>query len=180
MPISRQNQRLFFTLMLVLIIGLLTARMLEKGVNVAGDKERALALSESLAKCATQDQYLALLTSHYPPSSVLWQAPALSAAEGETTAPASLERLPDGRLKVTVLAMKPGQLLERSAYAYVPAALADDRGRGYRLDDIRLNSRKADLVFEYYFRAAAEGTGDQPRLFHLFMGRRQWEIKPPK
>jgi hypothetical protein len=178
--ISRQNQRLLFTLMLVLIIGLLTARLLEKGVSVAGDKERALALSESLAKCTTRDQYLALLKSHYPPASRLWQAPALTAAEGGTTAPASLEQLPDGRLKVAVFAMKPAQLLERGAYVYVPAALADDRGHGYRLEDIRLNSRKADLVFEYYFRHTADGARGQPRLFHFFMGNRQWEIQPAK
>ena len=101
-------------------------------------------------------------------------------AEGGTTAPASLEQLPDGRLKVAVFAMKPSQLLERSAYVYVPAALADDRGHSYRLEDIRLNSRKADLVFEYYFRDTADGGRGQPRLFHFFMGSCQWEVQPAK
>lgn len=178
MRISRQNQKLLFGVALIAAVGLALGHMLEKGADAVGEKQRVLELAGPLAQCTNREQYLALLEQRYPPGALLWRSPMMSASDEGTTLPASLERLPDGRLKVVVWAMSFQQMLDPRGYGYLPAALVDDKGRGYRLRDLRLNSRKADMVFEYYYGALAEGEGGRARSFYFFMGRRQWQLQP--
>ena len=176
--ISRQNQQLIFSVALIIVLGLVITHLVEKGMGRMGEKERVLALGGALAQCAGREDYLALLEKNYPPRSAVWQSPAMSALDDSTTLPAQLDRLPDGRLKVTVFAMSPARLLDPRNYVYLPAALVDENTHGYRLLDLRLNSRRTDLVFEYYYAGETEKGGAKVKSFRFYLGRHQWEMEP--
>lgn len=172
MRISRQNQKLLFSLVLIVALGLVVARVVEKGMAVVGEKERVLALADVFAQCTTREEYLTLLKKHVPRSVRLWE----SSAPGDTatTHSAHCERMPDGRLKVVAAMIQSQPLLDPGGLVYLPAALVDDSGHGYRLADLRLNSRKAGLIFEYYYAAVPEGRSSRARSFRFFMGPHQW------
>jgi len=181
MRVSRRNQQLLFTFALVIVIGLAIGYSLERGLGKLGEKGDVLALAESLAQCTSREQYLAVVQKHYPPESRFWQSPMMKAADGVTTPPAALERLPDQRFKVTVVVTQPQDLLLPGRYVYLPAALVDDKGRGHRIVDIRVNSRQKDLVFEYYFAAPSEtASRGAAESFRFFLGQHQWLLKPAK
>jgi hypothetical protein len=176
--ISRQNQRLLFGLMWVVLFGLIIGRALEKSMDALGEKRRVLALAEPLAQCATREQYLAFLDQHCPSWAALERSSSPSAPGETTTSPARLEQLRDGRLKVTVPIAISTRGWRSLGHVYLPAALVDEGGCGRRLVDVRLNSRKSDMVLEYYFAGPSEARGAPARRFYFFMGRRQWELRP--
>lgn len=172
MRISRQNQQLFFTVVLCLVLGVIISHLIQQGAEALGEKNHVLLLSERLAQCRTREQYLALLEKEYPPHSRLWQSPALKATDTGAAVLATLERARGGHLRVVVALAEPQQMLERNACVCVPAALVDEHGRSYRLEDIRLNARQDDIVFEYYYRDEPAGGGKRTGRFHFFIGRR--------
>jgi len=179
--VSRQNRRLLFAVAICLVFGVLLAFVLEQGIGKVGEKERALALSEQLAACTTHEQYLALLSERYPPDSRLWQSPAMKQSAGATSPTIVLERLADGRFRVVVFAVNVQGLFSPSRLIYFPAALADEHNHGYRLDDVRINSRKDKLVFEYFYGGTQHfGTADSVGRFRFFLGQWQWEILSPR
>jgi hypothetical protein len=178
MDIPRRNLQLLFTVALAAVIAVVVGQLLTKGMSVVGEKERALKLADELMEAKTEPEYLAILTREFPPDSRLWRSPAMRAIEEPTTVPAVLEILPDGRLRVVVQALQTEQLLETRGFVYIPAALVDNRGHSYRLEDIRLNSRGTDLVFEYYFRPTPEAEAVPGRTFDFFLGRRRWKLEP--
>jgi len=176
--ISHKNQQLLFALALIGALGLLIGYWFEKGLTAVSGRRRVLALAEPLAQCTTREQYLALLEKHFPRRAPLQAAPAMRGSDERTTASGILERLPDGRLKVAVVLKEPQQLLGLGGNLYLPPALVDDNGHGYRLVDLRLNSRKADLVLEYYYAAAPEREGSRVRHFLFFLDQEQLALEP--
>ncbi len=179
MRISRQNQQMLFAVLLCAAIGLATAHLLEKGIGAAGEKDRVLKLADTLSRCATVEQYLSVLEKEYPPESPLWQSPALHmAADSEPSSPV-IERLGRRRLRAAVAVMRPEQLAERNAYRYVPAALLAEDGRRFHLEDIRLNARGNQIVFEYYYREEETKSGSGGRAVRFCLGRRQWTLQFP-
>jgi hypothetical protein len=160
------------------VVALVLGHVLTKGIGTFGEKEKALELAFALAQCKTHEQYLALLSTHYPGESRIWKSPALTASEQATSPSAELRITRTGQLKVVVHSIGPAQMLDTGSYVYLPAALVDDRGHGYRLEDIRLNSRQTDLVFEYYYAGVPELASDPARRFQFFLGRWTWTLVP--
>jgi len=177
--ISRQNQQLLFTLILCGAVALLVGYLITHGLDVLGEKERVLKLADDLAACSTYEEYRAFLESQYPSDSLVWLSPALSDQAEATTPPATLEPLPDGRMQVVVFASTVEGLLKKGTYAYLPAALVDEQGHGWHLSDVRFNSRKSDIVFEYYF-APPGGKAPPPirRRYRFFYGRWRLILEP--
>ncbi|MCX8037343.1 MAG: hypothetical protein N3D11_09935 [Candidatus Sumerlaeia bacterium] len=179
MRIGWQNQQMLFTVLLCAVIGLVAAHLLEKGIGAAGEKERVLKLAGALSRCTTPQQYLAALEKEYPPDSPLWQSPALTTRVETGPSSPVIERLRDERLRVTVAVMQPEQLITRNAYRYVPAALIVEGGRGFLLEEVRLNSRGNQIVFEYYYRGEATESTGGGRAAKFCLGRRQWILQIP-
>jgi hypothetical protein len=173
--ISRRYQRLLFTLVLVLIAGVLISRALDKVMGRMGNKAGALALRDELMRVKSRDEYLRLLERALPPDSPAWNTPALAESAQPATAPTSVEMRRDGRLHVLTLVLEGRDLLAFREIQYLPAALIDDRGQAYRLEDVRLNARKTDIVLEYIFASPDRRPVDRSRRFQFLYGRRRWD-----
>lgn len=178
MNISRQNAQLLYTLLIVAVVGGVVGYVLNKGVSKIGEKEIVLGMADELMECKSQEDYFALLHKKYPPKSRMWKAPAMTAEGTGTSTPATLEFTPDGEIKIVVGAMRPDQFLVTRSYVYLPATLVDDTGRSYRLLDIRVNSRKVDLVFEYIFAVGSGSSKLKDRRFSFCFGLRRWDLVP--
>lgn len=177
MTTSPQNKRLLFTVIVAAVLALLVARMLERGLGDLGGRRQALALSDELARCTDRGQYLALLKKNYPERPDLWREVAPPARQTETTPILQVER--NGTMKVIVFAITEENMLDPSAYTYVPAALVDESGRGWHLENVRVNSYKTRLVFEYLYKPPVQKrSGRSGRHFRFFRATGQWELVP--
>lgn len=182
MQFSRQNRQLLFTLLLAAVLAMAIGYLAEEGVGVVSERTRVMELAGELAKCTNREEYLELINRSFPGNSPIWQSPAMNDSTSTLTTPAVLEQLPDGRFRVAAVAMTEDELLEglikSNSYVYLPAALVDDAGRGHLLEDVRLNSRGTDLVFEYYYGLPKHAAGRPARRYFFFLGQRQWELHP--